>query len=193
MMNFALCASLWFLCLLSSSALFEDFEDPISFEGHPDRADQVCVKVIGMKSRTPGGKVNRSGIGAWLHFTPEGGERASKSVEGGSSWNTERRPCGLLFDMGGAEKGDLEVAWPGSGGQVWNALLDVRAGEDVIVPEIPCNYKGFATMAEFDACLDPALRDLRDAWAIGDDLRNRLRESMRIAWMGAHPAYRISS
>ncbi len=152
----------------------------------PNSNGWVRIVTLGMTGVTPGGKVNRDGIGAVLRFTPAGGKQVMVPVTGGDSHmsqSSHRR----LFGLGSADNGDLTVAWPGSSGQVWNALSGIRSGEEISMPEIPCSFKDFATMEDLNDCLNPALQDLKDAGVIDSGMRNRLRTSMRNAWMVEHP------
>ena len=96
----------------------------------------VQVKALGTAGLTPGGVNNRDGIGAVMTFTPRHGQTAMKPVLGGSS-HASQDSLAQYFGLGTSHRGTLEVLWPGG---VRNRLYNVRAGEKVTMPEIPCGY-----------------------------------------------------
>jgi enediyne biosynthesis protein E4 len=116
----------------------------------------ATVRTLGSVGTTPNGKVNRNGIGAMVKFTPKGGTPAFRPVTAGSSYASQDSGEGT-FGMGSAETGTVEVLWPGG---VRNKLYDVRAGERVTFPEIPCRYD------------DPSLSRLRHATCVAEALED---------------------
>ena len=112
----------------------------------------VEVETLGTVGLTASGAVNRDGIGAVVRVTPHGGETAILPVLGGSSYASQHAPAQQL-GLGSAHKATVEVLWPGG---VVNRLYDVRAGERVLFPEIPCSFGGGSTRA-YLACVDDSL------------------------------------
>jgi len=84
----------------------------------------VKVKTIGVKS-------NRSGIGARIYCTPEGGRRLVDEVRSGSGYISQS-DLRVHFGLGTAQKVDLEIHWPS--GQV-DRLMGVKANQVVTVTE----------------------------------------------------------
>ena len=138
----------------------------------------VNVEVLGSVGLTDRGKVNRNGIGAIVSFTPDGGSRATQPVLGGSSLASQDS---LLahFGLGDAAAGTVEVVWPG---RVKNRLYAVRAGEKVLVPEIPCSYDTGDSRSAYRACVTNAVKDLHRAGAIDRAERDRLFASAMRAY-----------
>ncbi len=62
------------------------------------------VKVVGVKS-------NRSGIGARVYCTPEGGATQMDEVRSGGSYLSQN-DLRLHFGLGSAERADIEIRWP---------------------------------------------------------------------------------
>ena len=117
----------------------------------------VSVRTKGSIGFTPKATVNRDGIGAVVKFTPAGGPTAIRPVIAGSSFASQDELAGT-FGMGKANKGTVDVLWPGG---VRNKLYDVRAGERITMPEIPCSYAD-KTMSpwSYGTCVTRAVRDL---------------------------------
>jgi hypothetical protein len=109
-----------------------------------------------------GGRNNRSGIGAIVTFTPDGGRAVSTPVTGGSSF-TSQHALDAHFGMGDAQSGTVDVQWPGG---VRNRLYRVRAGEQIVLPEIPCNIHGGGPVLDYVRCVDRTLNELTNAGAI---------------------------
>lgn len=117
----------------------------------------ATVRTLGSVGTTPDGQVNRNGIGAMVKFTPKNGAPALHPVTAGSSYASQDSGEGT-FGMGAAGTGTVEVLWPGG---VRNKLYDVRAGERVTFPEIPCGYDDPAMPRHrYAACVVRALEDI---------------------------------
>lgn len=93
----------------------------------------IEVRVVGAKGILPTGRVNRDGIGAVVLFTPDGGKTVMKPIMGGSNY-ASRDSLRTAFGLGAAQKGTVEVRWPGGGR---TRIFDVRRGERIVVPELP--------------------------------------------------------
>jgi len=142
----------------------------------------ASVRTLGTVGLTPGGAVNRDGIGALLSFTPEGKPTSMRPVLGGANYASQDA-LETLFGFGDAERGTLDVLWPGG---VRNRLDGVRAGERVLMPEIPCGYDaGWSGLGEYEGCVDTALTALRQAKAIDAAMQKRLRDSALAAYRDA--------
>jgi enediyne biosynthesis protein E4 len=135
----------------------------------------VRFKTLGSAGLTPGGRSNRDGIGAVLTFTPDGSETTILPLVGGGSHASQDSRI-LHFGLGTAPKGTVEVLWPGG---VRNVLFDVAAGEQVTLPEIPCNFDAasWKNFGQFNSCVVKATNDLRKAGQINDLQRDRIRAS----------------
>lgn len=102
----------------------------------------VEFNVVGAKDIIPGGEVNRDGIGAVVKFVPRHGNGDNNGsliqpiLGGGSHASTDS--LAVNFGMGDNNRGEVEILWPGGN---WNKLYKVKAGERLVLPEIPCDYK----------------------------------------------------
>ncbi len=143
----------------------------------------VSIELAGAKGILPDGDVNRSGIGAVLHFTPKGGQTSIKPVVGGSSYGSQDS-LGHVFGLGKANKGTLDVLWPGG---TRNRLEDVHQGERLTLPEIPCSYDAaWPSFQAYHACVTAALDGLGAAGAVDTNLRGRLLSSAIKAYNDTH-------
>jgi hypothetical protein len=134
----------------------------------------ATVRVRGSAGTLPEGRVNRDGIGAVVRFQPEGGKPVLRPVLGGASYASQESLEGV-FGLGAAEGGTVEVLWPGG---VRNRLYDVRRGERVLLPEIPCSYSADWPSAEaYRACVEGGLDGLARGSVIGPAERTRLLAS----------------
>ncbi len=144
----------------------------------------VKVGVVGTKDLTNSGKVNRSGIGAIVKFTPKNSKTVMSPVLGGSG-HSGQHSLVQSFGLGDKNKGMAEVFWPGG---VKNRLYDVEDGESVTIPEIPCSFEGSFPGGKnaYKACVNGALNQLFFHDVISADFANRLRDSAERAWGDAH-------
>jgi hypothetical protein len=134
----------------------------------------ATVRVRGSVGTLPEGRVNRDGIGAVVRFQPRGGKPVLRPVLGGASYASQDSLEGV-FGLGAAESGTVEVLWPGG---VRNRLYDVRRGERVLLPEIPCSYAATWTSPDaYRACVEGALDGLVRGGVIGPSERTRLLSS----------------
>ena len=62
------------------------------------------------------------------------------------------------FGLGKKNIGSVEVLWPGG---VRNKLFNVKAGERVLLPEIPCSFDDTSfNLLTYNQCVTDALSDL---------------------------------
>ncbi len=121
--------------------------------------ESVKITAVGSKGFTSLATNNRDGIGAVMTFTPKQGDTAMKPVLGGSS-HASQDSLEIIFGMGTAQKGTLEVLWPGG---VRNRLYNVKAGKAITMPEIPCSYDDASlSQKQYKRCVKKALKDLVD-------------------------------
>jgi hypothetical protein len=116
------------------------------------------------------GKVNRDGIGAVVTFTPAGDEPSIVPITGGSSYGSTDSMV-AHFGIGTAPSGVVEVLWPGG---ARNRLYDVKAGERLTLPEIPCSITGNSSRSGFRRCVKDSLKDLVKKGVISQSYSNRL-------------------
>jgi hypothetical protein len=139
------------------------------------------------------GKVNRDGIGAVIRFTPDGGKTSIRPVLGGASYASQDSLT-RTWGLGTAAKGTAEVLWPGG---VRNRLYDVAAGENVLLPEIPCDFATFesglppnaapaAHREKYDKCVKESLKDLVKGGVVTQAYADRLDASALRAYDAAH-------
>lgn len=143
------------------------------------------INLLGGKDLIPDGRVNRSGIGANLHFTPEGGRTVMRSVPGGGGY-ASNDALESIFGLGKAKSGRLDVLWTGA---VLNRVYGVRAGERLRVPEIPCDIrgrtKGAQNAADYERCVTRALQQYVARQQIDAPFAQRLKDSAMRAWREA--------
>jgi hypothetical protein len=138
----------------------------------------------GTKGLTAGGKVNRDGIGAVISFTPDGGKTSIRPVVGGASYASQDS-LRTTFGLGKTAQGTAEIFWPGG---LHNRLYDVKAGEKLVVPEIPCDYANWtdnlgprasrkAHRELYRQCVDKSLQSLTTKSVINKKYSKRLLTS----------------
>ncbi|GAB4194868.1 MAG: hypothetical protein Tsb002_26780 [Wenzhouxiangellaceae bacterium] len=126
-----------------------------------------------------GATVNRSGIGAVMTFTPNHGKTSMQPVLGGSS-HLSQDSLAQGFGLGSARRGTLDILWPGG---VRNRLYDVRAGERITMPEIPCSYDGdWSSPGQYIRCVNDALDELHQAGTLNRQQARRFRLSALYAY-----------
>ncbi|TDB97312.1 CRTAC1 family protein [Actinomadura sp. 7K534] len=143
----------------------------------------VAVRTLGAKGLVEDARANRDGIGAVVSFTPAGLPAAISPVMAGSSFASQNSLV-QSFGMGAAKTGTVEVLWPGG---VRNKLYDVRPGERITFPEIPCDHTDRALSAKsFESCVDGALQDLADGGKVTEPMAARFASSALRAFHEAH-------
>ncbi len=126
--------------------------------------------------------MNRDGIGAVVFFTPDGGPTSMNPIVGGASYASQNSLT-AGFGMAAATGGSVDVLWPGG---VRNRLDDVVAGEQLLLPYIPCSFDAnWKNFGKFNSCLMQSLNEYKNAGHIDSAYRNRLRDSMRRAFDAA--------
>ena len=141
--------------------------------------NSVSISALGTVNITSLGRVNRDGIGAVMMFTPKGMPTAMKPVAAGSS-HASSDSLEQNFGLGSKRKGTLEILWPGG---VRNKLYNVRAGEKITVPEIPCSYDAqWQNTQAYRRCVRESLRELKQSGNIDQHLRARLLSSAMRAY-----------
>ncbi len=141
------------------------------------------IEPLGTAGLTTNGRVNRSGIGAVIAFTPQDGETAFNTsmlpVVGGSGFASQHSLV-ANFGLGDAESGTVEVAWPGG---TRNRLDDVRSGERLRFPEIPCGYNAAWTDAQtYENCVRTSLGELVASETLTQNEANRFLSSAQRAF-----------
>jgi enediyne biosynthesis protein E4 len=142
----------------------------------------ATIRTLGSIGLTPGAKVNRDGIGAVVTFTPQGDKAAIRPVIAGSSFASQDALEGT-FGMGKKQSGTAEVLWPGG---IRNKLYDVRPGERIAFPEIPCSYAGPQSLAQYTSCVQQALTDLTAHKVITSSVAQRFQSSALRAYDEVH-------
>ncbi len=144
----------------------------------------AAVRLRGSVGTIPAGRVNRSGIGAVISFTPDGLPTVKKPVVGGAGYSSQNS-LETIFGMGAeVEGGTLEVLWPGG---VRNRLYGVRAGERLRFPEIPCSFDGeWSGVGEYRGCVVAALNDLVEAGVLDGAGKERFLQSALGAYRKVH-------
>jgi len=109
-----------------------------------------------------------------IRVTPEGGRATLRPVTGGSSFASQNA-LAQLFGLGEAETATVEVLWPG--GTV-NRLHDVKPGERIVFPEIPCDPRDPSMgRRKLRSCVAGALKALRDQGLLSRSLATRFQAS----------------
>ena len=136
----------------------------------------VAVRTLGTVDLVRGGRVNRDGLGAIVRFWPEGQPEAStmRPVVGGASYASQDA-LELVFGLGEAPRGVIEVLWPGG---VRNRLDGVAAGERLVIPEIPCGYDDRSLDGvEYVLCVVRALEELETSGHLDEEAAARFLTS----------------
>lgn len=142
----------------------------------------ATVRTLGSVGLTPGGRVNRDGIGAVVKFTPRGKHAAVRPVIAGSSFASQDALEGT-FGMGQQRSGTAEVLWPGG---VRNKLYDIRPGERITFPEIPCSYSGSLSLKRYTGCVVRSLDHLTRGQQLTRREATRFLTSAVRAYVEAH-------
>ena len=142
----------------------------------------ATIKTLGAIGLIKGARVNRDGIGAVVTFTPQDKHAAIRPVIAGSSFASQDALEGT-FGMGQARSGTAEVLWPGG---VRNKLYNVRSGERITFPEIPCSYSGSLSLTQYTGCVTRSLDDLTKAHQVTRSQAQRFVASAVRAYREAH-------
>ncbi len=133
----------------------------------------VSFQAAGSVGIAGGARSNRSGIGAIVTFTPQGGNPVSLPITGGSSF-TSQHALDAHFGMNGAPTGTVDIQWPGG---TRNRLYRVRAGERLVLPEIPCSIDANGSPAVNFQCVQQAMERLTKAGIVTSEHAVRLQAS----------------
>lgn len=140
----------------------------------------VKLQLKGSVGKIAGGRVNRDGIGAVVTFQPDTDNSAMWPVIAGSSYASQDSLT-WVFGMGNNTSGVLEVLWPGG---VKNKLYNVRAGESVLFPEVPCNYtSSLLNIKDYKYCVKKAVNEMLEIGMIDRRMKGRLFSSAMRAYL----------
>jgi len=143
----------------------------------------VEISLLGTVGLISGGRVNRDGIGAVVTFSTEQGKRAMIPVTGGASYASQN---GLAanFGLGSERRGTVEVLWPGG---VRNKFFGVRAGERLVLPEIPVSYDNSSlSFSEYTHRVIEGVSELQAKGLVSYRLKIRLITSAMLAFKLPH-------
>lgn len=152
----------------------------------------VEFTALGSKGLLPNGKVNREGTGAVVKFVPQRKKGQGKAANNGSliqpvlggGSHASQDSKAVSFGLGNNKQGTVEVLWPGG---AWNKLYDVKAGERLVLPEIPCNYKQSGIgIKSFNLCVSNAVYKLINTGVISKKYGKRLINSALSAFHEFH-------
>ena len=138
----------------------------------------VTVALVGMKGIIKKGVVNRDGVGAVVKFTHRGQKSVLWPVTAGSSYASQDSQK-WIFGLGNDKQGTLEVMWPGG---VKNKLYNVRAGENLILPELPCSFDSKTNTKDYRSCIKEALEQLGSKNYISNEFKQRIYRSALMAY-----------
>ncbi len=155
-----------------SGFVFDDGTLSVELNNGDNGNNWVVIDPLGTAGITSGGQVNRDGIGAVVRFTPNGMAPELRPILGGSSYASQDALI-AYFGMGPATLGDVEILWPGG---ARNRLVNVRPGERITFPEIPCSIDD-ANDSDYETCVSEALDELVDAEILDEGERIRFLES----------------
>ena len=179
---------------------FGRYGDPETFRYNPDLPDfedgtlsveinsgdngngSVWVRLVGGKGVTSLGKVNRDAIGAVVTFWPYGGDKVMMPVQGGSSYASQDS-MEIGFGLGQAESGTLEVLWPGG---IKTRLYGVKAGERLVIPELPVSYENGMNFSDYSYKIEEALEGMVELGYISAEHAFRIKDSARMAYLLEH-------
>lgn len=148
----------------------------------------VSVGLMGTAGVLKSGRSNRDGIGATVRFTPKGGRTAMRPVIGGDSYASQNSLTSH-FGLGGAETGTVDILWPGG---TKNRLYNVKSGESIIFPEIPCSYDSdWRNINEYKRCINGAIKTLVDDGRIDRHIGLRLFHSSIRAYSSSNSKRRF--
>lgn len=139
----------------------------------------VSIDLLGTVGVLPGSRSNRDGVGATVRFTPKGGNTAMSPVLAGDSYASQNS-LSSHFGLGRAKRGTVDVLWPGG---TRNRLYDVKEGERIRFPEIPCSYSDqqrhdrWHHFLEYNKCVTTSLHKLVDQGMLDRHLEQRLYAS----------------
>lgn len=119
--------------------------------------DWIQVATRGTRGVVPRGRVNRDGIGAVVKVTPLHSKSVLRPVVAGSSHASQDTLIGT-FGLGTAPHATVEVLWPGGGR---NRLYNVKKGDRLLFPEIPCSFDSGLNRSEYQECVRQSLSELR--------------------------------
>ena len=124
----------------------------------------ATVRLLGAMGLTSLGRVNRDGIGAVLTFKLKKGKPVTIPIVSGGS-HASSDALEKTLGMGSkSSKGVLEILWPGG---TKNRLYNVRPGDDILFPEIPCSYDDFSVgFGKYRACVGQSLYELEQKGTI---------------------------
>lgn len=146
----------------------------------------VNFELVGSRGLVSGknaaGKSNRDGVGAVVYFTPAGGKQELQPVTAGSSYNSVDSMI-AHFGIGTTATGVAEVLWQGGSR---NRLYDVKAGEKLVLPEIPCNFTGNSTRSAYRKCVKDSTNQLVKKGVVTQSHASRLEASALRAYDDAH-------
>ena len=186
--------------LVGYQATFGPTETPFewAYSGYEDNVDGTLsveissgdngnrwakVELLGTIGLTAGGAVNRDGIGATVSFRTSHGRSTLRPVTGGSSYASQDS-LELVFGLGSAHRGRVDVLWPGG---VRNRLYGVKKGERITFPEIPCSIDGdWSGFVPYLVCVGGSLHDLRSAGYISQSQKARFFASAIVAFLVEH-------
>ncbi|MBU1188727.1 MAG: VCBS repeat-containing protein [Gammaproteobacteria bacterium] len=152
----------------------------IELASQNDPGHWVRVNLVGSKDLTDEGRVNRSGIGAMVSVTPLGGTPSLMPVVSGAATNSSHT-LEQIHGLGQRTLARLDVTWPGG---IHNRLPLVYAGESIVFPEIPCDFKDQSqSLGAYLRCVRPALNDLRQAGVINRQQSTRLLLGALLAYL----------
>ncbi len=155
---------------------FQEAEGTLSVEinSGDNASGSVTVTTLGAQGLTRHGKVNRDGIGSVVLFKPRRGEQVMKPIVSGGSFSSADS-LDAIFGLGTDRKGTVEVLWPGG---VRNRLYNVRAGEQIVFPEIPCSFTDESSnWWSYRYCVMSSLYELQEAGIIEHRDRARFQRS----------------
>ena len=120
-----------------------------------------------------GAGTNTQAVGARLYLTTPNEMTQMREVICGNNFLSQN-PTETHFGLGAATYGDLEIVWP-NGARA--KLYDVKAGERLVIPQLPLSYDTELAFFEYYAQISKTLKDRVDQGVIDEKLANRLRHS----------------
>ena len=160
-----------------SGIVFDNGSLSVEMNSADNNNNWVAVNTVGSVGVIPIAGVNRDGIGAVVHFTPDGGSTVMQPVLGGASYASQDSLT-AGFGLGTAKAGTIEILWPGG---VRNRLYNVKAGKTVLFPEIPCGFDDQTiTDRKYRRCVVRSLARLVSAGTISQgESRRFFRSAIR--------------